>query len=315
MSFKASWGSYVMQPTDTYSKKIRDAALAEFGDDGAWLLLSIDRYGWRAFYDLGTLVAASAPRITGEFHSHAQIVADLQIQANIYAVTEQLCRLLLATLSHVKATEEFFKTYCAYYANIDLLLTKAQQVERKQLGELMGEPASEKEVIRTAEQHGVPLAPEDAPEVLGGVRKMMDQFHLNLQELGTLTAPPPLESPVGDIKSAHSLRAVDNSFRHGLRLLFHDALPGPRGIQPVNEEAQQASPYAVDLHLKEQQPRFGSIICSPDRTRAHFDVLGLLGLRVKQLAGSFLWGKAMESSLGILAAAERTVSPLLPVPD
>jgi len=48
MSCEASWGSYVMKPTDTYSKKVRDAALAEFGDDGTWLILSIDRYGWRA---------------------------------------------------------------------------------------------------------------------------------------------------------------------------------------------------------------------------------------------------------------------------
>lgn len=107
-----------LEAGDGYAEPFRDQLVDLLGEDGAWLLLSIDHYGWRARYDLARAVVEGARSASVHHARHLQSVVDLEVQSGLYAGVEQLSRLLKGVFSHEDGTKLFFETYVASHYRV-----------------------------------------------------------------------------------------------------------------------------------------------------------------------------------------------------
>lgn len=126
------------------------------------------------------------------------------------------------------------------------LITRAQEVTREELNQLVGVPMDTQQVIEIFEHHGVDADPVLAEAALQRITVLFDEIHTNLTEFAQLTDPPqhpenagmpiPGAGPDGQPPEPRPLRHLDNSFRHGLKVLVPDTLPEERGFHAMGPD-------------------------------------------------------------------------------
>jgi hypothetical protein len=258
-----------------------------------------------------------------------QIVKDLQVQGLLYASAEQFAGLMRAARAHISGTESFFDTYVGR-ADLRTLIDSLQDLTREELGRMVGEPSDRDAVMRrlvairdeTAAGARVVLDPASVDTVkVGGLSVprsvidrgvaermylttvgMLDDMHSNVGELVQL-----VERPVSRVDGveAQPLREVDNSFRHGLRLLFHDVAPERRVFRAV-DPLDVGRDYAVDVYLprRGEDVKFATVSCSPERTSEHLDALRTFSIRTGQLARALIGNHALNDPGMLLSASD-----------
>lgn len=319
-----------MAPSGLFSEELCSRAVDEFGSDGAWLVLSIISYGWRSYYDLAdALVTAKSPvadaarplPVVEDF----QIVRDLQVQSFIYAAAEQFAGLVRAARAHRSGASAFFDTYMQH-KNVGDLVQAITDLEFEELTALIGLPASAADLSQTStvECLGGPVMLGD-PDIdvadVGGILvpksaisamaklAMLERSHelanlilVNISELKLLVDAP---HSVDGMPKAQPLREVDNAFRHGHRVLFHDAVPEQRFFRGLGETVENQS-HAVDLYMPRgnNSIHFATVFASHDRTNEHLEVLRQLSLRTGQFARGFIGWKTLGTRSLFAAAVE-----------
>jgi len=283
---------------EVFAEEFREATVREFGENGGWLLLSIRHYGWRVYYDLARTLAREQDQPLDDRQAIAfQIVRDLQVQSYLYAIAEQLARLVRACRAHESGTERFFDAFVPF-GYVGKLVSDAQSLSREELGVLIREPVTIQEAKLAYPAPARGWDDDEVQEAVEEARRTIDDLYTNLQELKQLTDTPTMGVTESEI-TPHPLREVDNAFRHGLRVFFSDALPVDRGFRALGEITKR-TPFAVELHLSEREPMFGTLYCDHDRTAHHIRVLAVISLRVLQLCHGFLRAQVHKTSAGAL---------------
>lgn len=300
--------------TARFNPDLLRRAVAELTEDGAWLLLSQVWYGARAYYDLAFSLHGSTRPPVGEggppgvSNVEYQIVVDLQIQALLYAGAEQFATLVRAMRRHKRATANFFDGFVNAPTDLRTLIGDVGTMTRAELTALVGDPRS---AVRKSPTTLPFLEPGSVPTVsVGGIEipqeivdahafaamvdradEVIDLTLTNLGELSMLVDPP--EPIPGAERQPQALRAIDNSFRHGFRVLFHEASPTTR-IFRVGAQLEAAEYPSVDLYLPgrgksaDAAINFGTVSCTEERTLGHLEALRQLCTRMSQLAKGFL---------------------------
>ncbi len=78
-----------LKPGDAYNEPLRGMLIHQLGEDGAWLILSIDHYAWRAHYDLMVSLTRGTEGQSEHHARHLQSLVDLQVQSALYSAVEQ----------------------------------------------------------------------------------------------------------------------------------------------------------------------------------------------------------------------------------
>jgi hypothetical protein len=248
---------------------------------------------------------------------------DLEVQSSIFAATEQLLRLVFACLAHEAGTEHFFSTY-VQWATVAPLITRAQQVTREELDQLVGVPMDPQQVIEIFEHHGVDADPVLAEAALERITALFDEIHTNLTEFAQLTDPPPHPNGAGmpvpgagpddQPPEPRSLRHLDNSFRHGLKVLIPDTLPEERGFHAMGPDDVEIleGPHFVNLYMGDEEPVLGGVDARTERTEQNLEALARVCLRIKQLARAFLGTRILNEPGAVLTLHHIELEPLTP---
>lgn len=333
-----------------FSRAASKKAVALLGSDGAWLLQSTIYYGWRAYFDvaIATVTGSSPQRASLDsdpwpLEKEFQATVDLQVQGLLYAVAEQLLTLLRSCRCHAGSGESFLDAYVTA-PNVRALVDHAQTTTRDELGELLLEPRSvddvkaavrdalpddrrprgnhqdlQERMLQDTTDIGELLIPKSAIErgalegSLRSTREMIDLLHANVIQLKGLTEQPGNVDPSAELKP-QPLREVDNSFRHGLRVLYPAALPERRQFASLTGARFNAlSEYTVDLYLPrgDDTVRYGTVDGRPERTREHLEAIRQLSTRTGQLARAF-FGAQIIGTPALTISASGLELPELP---
>jgi hypothetical protein len=299
-----------------FTPQLRAEAVEEFGEDGAWLLLSQLWYGWRTYYDLASgLVGGPAPADAPErpvpIADEYRIAVDLQVQAYVYAAAEQFATLLRAMCRHESGTGAFFEAFVGAPTNLKAILDDVSSVDRQELVRLVGDPATADKpppqattplpllgplAIRTVNVGGIEVPTRDTEaEMFAGwvaaANELLDLVVKNVEQMSQLVEPPP--AIPGADRRPQPLRAVDNAFRHGLRVLFHEAAPAARTFRVASQTALPEPP-SVDLYMPMRGKaagdtvNFATVSCTAARTSEPLETLRQLSLRTGQLVRAFV---------------------------
>lgn len=328
-----------IEPDGSYGLEYRQRCVDALGEDAAWLVTSMLHYGWRTQYDLARGLAASISwddddddDPIGPRDAEYQIVRDLQVQGHMYSAAEQLASLVESIDAHERGGD-FFQTYVGR-RDLRQRVEAVWHLSRNRVAELLGAPASLEALRKDLEERGLgPKAPAGALDLdplsmptteVGGllipqstmdravlermwnhVDDMIGGIHRNLGELAALVDRPP--SGPGGIKP-QALREVDNSFRHGLRVLFHRAVPNARKFRAL-ELGEGVGTHHVDIYLprKKEEVQFATVACSPDRTVAHLETTRMLCLRIGQVVRGFAGRVAFGNSSLLVRSASLTL--------
>ena len=300
-------------PRSAFSKTLRGRCVEEFGEDGAWLLLSFLLYGWRAYYDLAIgLSEVRQPHPDNNrskpFQVEYQIVRDLQVQSFLYSAAEQFAGLVNAARQHVGGSNRFFESFVSNKKSVGDLISSVSDVTVEELRSMLGPPADQNHVSALVEAEnmskilanwgidlGSTLRQKSSSGWFDDCQDLIESMNRNIIELQQL-----VDSPIGkNGVDAPPLREVDNSFRHGFRVLFHEAVPEVRWFELVGRESLPDS-HGVDLYLPRKRHvgrsvHFGTVYCSPSRTDQHLEAIGVLALRIGQFACGFVGSKTLGS--------------------
>lgn len=326
---------FVVPASSLLSEDLRSRAVEEFGEESAWLLLSQLVYGWRAYFDLGAAVsAAEGPVEAGDSRPTApdvefQIVKDLQVQSLLYSAAEQLAGTILAGRAHASGSSTFLEAYSAD-RRVALLMQEADELSRDEIGELVGEPLIGATPFPSSPSRGgpAPLDPSgmEVVEVGGlyvpkrviddGARTgliekaygLVDLIKRNLGQLRALIEEP---RPEDSRPRSRPLRDIDNSFRHGLRVLFHSATPNERRFRALSGDYAAIESHAVDVYMPPRRKgvsiQYGTLGCSPDRTAEHLESLRQVCLRTGQFIRGFVGARCNRDAQLLLAAVHLTL--------
>lgn len=325
-------------PTDLLNPALRRAAAEEFGPDGAWLLLSILYYSWRVHYDLARSVLGgpeptpSAPSTPESQGVEFGVARHLHILGLTYASAELLATLINAARSHKSGTTEFIDTYAAA-SNLTSLLPDLLTLDMAELRQLIGtEEQIDRALAALREERArghrgdgpISLDPRFTPvtEIKGGLiipKSVLDggalevmreeavglapQVLKNVSEMQQLVDTP--TQPAGLPRRPQSLRSIDNSFRHGVRVLYHSTVPDARNFKYVGSEEVPDSPNQVTIYTpskKDDEIEFGGVTCEPDDTVVLLASLEQLCVRTGQVARALV-GAQCEGFDGLLLAA------------
>ena len=338
------------QPTEEipasgmFDRDLRERAVVEFGRDGAWLLLSQLSYGWRAYYDLAVaLVTGQPPTNRADrplpLDVDFNIARDLQVQGLMYSAAEQFAGVLRAARAHASGTESFLEAFVDG-VNLGDLIDAVADLTVDEVAGLVGLPATVAELraelvaIRPVVAGVMDLDPgamettnlggllvprsviDDGAEelALNNARHVVELIVANAIEIRALIERPEVDVMVDEPIVTQPLREVDNSFRHGFRVLLRDALPEPRRFRSAGGDAVD-SPFLSELYLPKSPKaglpvRFATVDCAPDRTAQHLDVLRQLCTRTGQFVRGFIGVKALgRSGLFVAAAALELPEP------
>ena len=308
-----------------------------FGPDGAWLLLSIVYYSWRAHFDLATslmggqLPAPSSPPSPKPIDTEFAVVRHLQVLGFTYAAAEVFATLIAGARAHEAGTSRFLDAY-ATAPNLVELVPNLATVSLEELRSLIGtedqiaqavERVRREQVVRGRGEGPVDLDAATLPvtEVGGGLvvpRSIIDAGALlaihaqaaalapqvlhNIAELQALVDDP---EPEGLPAQPQSMRKLDNSFRHGLRIMFHSAVPDVRQFKYVGPEEIPASDNQVTVYTPSKSNariQFGGVRCEPQDTAQLLDALQQLCERIGQFARAFV-GAQCEGFEGLILSA------------
>lgn len=286
--------------SEGYGDWLRGTLVESLGEDGAWLVLSIDHYGWRARYDLARALLNGAEPQSEHHHRHLQSLVDLEVQSDLYAAVEQLGRLLKGMQAHEAGTARFFETYVASGYNLPSLIADMGEIGKDDLRELLGVPTEVAGFKTGLWKIGSASETEVSEELFDQIESTFDDLALNLSEFKQMVEQLDLSGTDAPVDQGHSLRTVDNAFRHGLKTLFHDALPTERTFGlAIKGEADPLSEFAVDLYQSDAEPKFATIDGRPERSADHLDVIAAVCVRIRQVNRGFI--ASITDQTGLLA--------------
>jgi hypothetical protein len=324
----------VLPASGLFDAELRQRAEAEFGPDGAWLLLSQLAYGWRAYYDLAVAVVTGAPPENATLTQHNPTTAfrqvvDLQVQSLLFAVGEQFAATIVAARAHQRGTDNYLREYVKNRP-IKALVDALADLTHEELAALVRLPNTSDEILALASAVQPQKTPELDPRLMpvtdvGGLvvptsviergaaersltrtRELVDLLMRNVRELGQLVASPDVE---GESPRPQPLRAIDNSFRHGFRVLLRDALPSERRFRAIDEPVEPLSEHSVEVYLPgDDAVRFGTIDCRPERTAQHLVALKELSQRLGQFLRGFIGAQVFEHG-GLIVSATQLELP------
>ena len=306
-------GAGRMSPSQHFAEDLRRDAIAAFGPDGAWLLLSIVWYGWRAYYDLAAAVfqgpgPSDDPRRPSALGDDYQVVLDLHIQGLVFSATEQFATLVTAARAHHRVSDAFFSTYTAPGGSVVELVRGIQDITVDELEGLAGVPARlsdtptprstddglllDPAAMATVEVNGLHIPKSVIDE---GARQMAfddarahaDGLCVSVRQLAELIDRPP---GLPDAPAPQPLREVDNAFRHGQRVFFYDAVPDERRFNFLGDPTALEHP-AVDLFMprgRNTNISWATVGCSPERTASSIESLRNVCLCTRLFALGFL---------------------------
>lgn len=334
-----------VEPSGELNDELLQASLDTFTSDGAWLLLSMFLYGWRSHYDLAVSLATGTkphPASDGRPNDpelEFEIVRDLHVQGLIFAAAEHYLGLVYAARQHLDGTGAFFDAYVSL-PPISKLAVDLGDVTTEEIGNLVGAPADSDDVateladhLRASEGNDLVLGLAETPTTeIGGLhlptsfvdRELCDRMLASALELVDLMTrnvhelrAQLLEPAKVEIERAplpQPLREIDNSYRHGQRVFFHRAVPEARRFRGLGE-APRPSLYFVDLYLPRGNDtvKYGSVDCSPDRTREHLEALRHICIRIGQFTRAFIGHQALRHSQLLLGASQLDL-PAPPAP-
>jgi hypothetical protein len=295
-----------IQPGEVYNPQFCKRAVTEFLDNGAWLLLSLDHYSWRANYDLAVAVIEGAKTLSGDHRRHLATIADLQVQSLLYAVVEQYARLVQAARVHKSGTSALFDKYMQHTSVVPLI-EEVRTVTEAELRAVLHVPGSTKPVRAFLRSQGQEYDRANLQEWLHGVNDLISRMARLCRSLQPFVDRPPVEGGVS-VTRGHSLRQVDNAFRHGLRTLYYDVIPVSRSFHAVGQgDEPTQSEYMIDLYQSSTEPQFATVIASPERTRSHLDELANFSVFIRQLARGLLIARGMGIPAGLIAVPGLTI--------
>jgi hypothetical protein len=232
-------------------------------------------------------------------HMHLQSLVDLEVQSAIYAVTEVLARLLKAVAAHQDGTSAFFDAYVGSY-NIRELVDWMGTIDRDALGQMLQLPTSADVLAESVKDFGTSISPAEAEYLVELVHRAFDELALNLKEFALTVKQVDLSGVDAPVSVGHSLRTVDNAYRHGLKLLLHDSVPIDRSFGvAVHREADPVGEYAIDLYQSNTEPKFATIDARPERTEEHMQAIEAICVRIKQVTRAFM--ARLSGHWGLLA--------------
>jgi hypothetical protein len=273
----ARHGSGRMNPSEHFAEDLRRDAVAAFGSNGAWLLLSIVWYGWRSYYDLA-VAHRSRRRLPGSPRSARPGPRVLRDRAAGNPLT--------AAKAHPSGSDAFFSTYTSPGLSIGELVRGIQDITVEELELLAGVPTSVDDIPRPSAAGEVGLLDPAAMatvEVSGlhipqraiddGARQIAfddarghaEGFCVTIRQLAGLIDRPPGSATA---PRTQPLREVDDAFRHGHRVFFYDAVPEERGFNFLGDPTALEHP-AVDLFMprnRDKDIHWATVGCSPERT-------------------------------------------------
>ncbi len=154
---------------------------------------------------------------------------------------------------------------------------------------MLGVPGEAGVLQSNLERHGSKVDSLEAEHMLATIRSTVDEFAQNLAEIQGMVERHDLSGSGAPVDEGHSLRTVDNAFRHGLKILLHDTLPADRAFGvAVHGEAEPLGEYAIDLYQADEEPKFATIDASPQRTAVHVKSVGHISMRLKQAFRGFI---------------------------
>jgi hypothetical protein len=208
----------VTPATGPYPADAVAAALERISSQGLWLLLSLDRYGWRAEYDaIRVMVSARIERYE-HFAEHGPLIA----AGHVFALVDKVWRLVYG-MRALRAGREFLNKTDGYLAGgykQDRKLKQLAEITADEWRELLDPPSEE--AIR--EHLGAGGAPDD--EVAARVEyaaALPTLIATNMRELQTFFEQE--EATTGPRAKAFSLRELDSRHRHGAPVVYHDCSP------------------------------------------------------------------------------------------
>lgn len=333
-----------VEPGGVLSPQLCESAEQEFGTRGAWLLLSTVLYSWRAFFDLawstwtGSRPVEQTHMPPGtEFEQEFETFRHLQIQGFVYAAAEQFAALVCSARVHSTGSEDFFNEYVGS-PSVGQRLRSLTNLKRPELEQLIGSEAEVRASIERASRQRAerrnagsvdldPAAmatskvvglhiPRSAIEKMAAEQMTDFSFDLvalilrNITEMQDLVEPPVSDDK--DAPPAQPLREIDNSFRHGARVLLHSAVPSPQGFKVVGEVAPKMGSSATVFLPRggEKKISYGGVDSSPESSYALLEALRELCTRTGQFACAFMGYKCLGNA--DLLAAATSLSLLLP---
>jgi hypothetical protein len=316
--------SQELTPTDLLNPDLRRRATEEFGPDGAWLLLSIVYYSWRAHHDLaGALMRGPEPRpsmppsprpISNEY----AVVRHLQVLGHVYAAAELFGTLVAASRVHESGTSKFIEAY-ATARNLTELLPQLVSLQLDELRTIIGTETQIRDAVDAVRAERTANRWTDAPVELGlkslpvtaldggllvptasvdsRVLEMLQEEALavaplvltNVAELQDLVKEP--QDQNGIVAKPQSLRKVDNSFRHGMRIMYHSTVPDVRRFAYVGRDDVPEDDTQVTVYLPSKDDstiQFGGVSCGADETQTLLRPLEQLCIRTGQFAWAFI---------------------------
>lgn len=252
-------GDVELRPGMVYTPHFGARIVADYGEDAAWLLLSLDHYGWRAHFDIASAATRGVQSLSMDEHhtTHLQSTLDLHVQSALFSVTEQLARLVLSGLKHNNGIADFMDIYIKP-GSLPSLLKQLADIQESQVRDLMGIPDTTEEV-----RDGLIAVGYDEPDLsavaeLGHhqLATIARDITTNLREVQDIASNDRVENQAGDLDRAKSLRTIDNAYRHGFRVLFPDTLPQPltlRALVRPGSEPQLTDHGIMSFRRKQNQ--------------------------------------------------------------
>jgi hypothetical protein len=122
----------------------------------------------------------------------------------------------------------------------------------------------------------------------------------NAAEVAALLERPEMVG-LPEMASGHSLRNVDNAFRHGTCLLWPDCQPSERSFDAIGHEAPAPlGDSSVHIFVSTAEPKYATVLSDAGRTNNHLQVLDVVSIRLRQLARALLWSVAAGESESLI---------------
>jgi hypothetical protein len=211
-----------------YPPEVVAAALTRISAQGLWLLLSLDRYGWRVEYDAIRVVLAGTPVDDGGFYrQHAPLLA----LGHHFALTDKLWRLVYGMRAH-RAGREFLNVADGYLTGgykYHAKLAELQKITAHEWATLLSIP-SEAEIRANLAATGA--GEDDVGAYLHFAAHLPPLLVTNMQELNQYVGEEP--TIAGPRDTTLSLRALDGQHRHGAPIVYHESSPTETGWEAID---------------------------------------------------------------------------------
>lgn len=223
----------VTPASDLYPPDAVADALTRISPQGLWLLLSLDRYGWRVEYDAIRIVLAGATIDDG---GHYRQHAPLLTLGHLFALTDKLWRLVYGMRAH-RAGREFLNVEDGYLTagyKYHLKLAELQKMSEDEWATLLSIP-SENEIRANLATTGG--SEDDVAAYLGFAARLPALLVTNMRELNQYVGEE--ATITGPRDKTHSLRSLDGQHRHGAPIVYHDCSPTETGWTAVDTRTAQ----------------------------------------------------------------------------